>query len=652
MQALTQFHKMIKRIFFACFLVFGLSLNVLIPLGLTDDPKVSAAVDKQTAYQNQEVNLSIRISNAKGNIPAPRLPSFQGFDSFYSGRASHFTFINGRSSSAVEFNYVLVPKSTGVFRIDPVDIVIDGKSYQTEPIQVEVLGQPLSTSATPRLPVQQQTSTSQPFSPMSYPTQSGTSRAPQNTFVSPTDDDNIFLRVNANKRTVYSNEQVLLTYSLLTRYDTRYEGFETEPQTSGFWVEEFPMDKDIGKQTEVVNGKKYVRADVKKLALFPTAAGEYVIKPGSIKASVQIEETPTNFLDEFFNDSFFSRTGVFARRVDKILSAPEIMIVVKPLPEQEKPRSFGGAVGEFRLSSSVDKQDIKQNEPVTLQVVIEGEGNIETLRHPNVPELPDVKTYDADTKSEFFKAENLIAGKKTFEIIFIPKQSGTLEIPPLEFSYFNPHTEHYTVLKTESYQIKVTPSLSPLPELPKELAQEKLPDKKQVSVIGRDIRYIREQLKGPPPGAHFLFYFLLGLNVCLTVAALVLFVKDREERFLNANVMLKRERLAKKNAQKLLQKLDQFVKKSGGENQEAFFDEAERLTNQYFADKLNESPYGLTHELISEKLLQRSVPQEVIQKVQKFYDVCGFVRFGGAEAFETRASEITEAIHAILKEEL
>ena len=228
-----------------------------------------------------------------------------------------------------------------------------------------------------------------------------------------------------------------------------------------------------------------------------------MIKPGSVKASVQIEQRPSGLLDEFFNDSFFGNAGIFARRVDKILKSQPISVVVKPLPDADKPKSFNGAVGEFQMNSSVDKRSVNQNEPVTLQMVIEGDGNIETLTHPAVPDLPDVKIYDSDTKSDFFKVEGLVAGKKTFEIIFVPKLAGPLEIPSLEFSFFNPKTEKYVTLKTESYKIDVKPGNAQLPEIPKELQGTSITDKKEIDVVGEDIRYIHERTVTAGSGKNF-----------------------------------------------------------------------------------------------------------------------------------------------------
>ncbi len=618
-----------------------------------DQVTVAATVDKKTVSQDEEVSLNIKISGVSGNIPAPRLPSFQAFDSFYSGRASHFTFINGKSESLVSFNYVLVPKSTGAFQIQPIEVVVDGKIYKTEPIQIEVLTHSAAPpmQAPPVAPIANP-SPAQHQQPVSYSASPATPAYPSAPAVSSGGDENIFLRVVPSKYEVYTNEQLLLVYSLLTRYDTRYEGFEEEPETSGFWIEDFPMDKDIGKQTETVNGRKYVRADIKKSALFPTAPGEYVIKPGTIKASVQIQQRSNSFLDEFFNDSFFSGSGVFARRVDKLLTVPPIKITVKPIPEAGKPKSFNGAVGDFRIASSVDKRVINQNEPVTLRLVIEGQGNIETLARPPIPEMQDVKIYDSDTKSEFFKAQDLIAGKKTFEIIFIPRLAGSLAIPAVEFSFFNPRTGGYQTLTTERYEITVNQSFAPVPETPRELLDVTEKNKQEIKTEGREIRYIHERLA---PSRTWLNSYLTavgGLGGLFTLAGLILIGMRRNEAFLDSNTGLKRSRYALRNAAQQLKKLKNLMSKQGGKSQQRFFDDAERLMNQYLADKLNLSPQALTQNLIAEKLSERGISEEIIQKIRRFYDDCGMIRFAPPGSFSARSHEILGAIESILREKI
>ena len=257
---------------------------------------------------------------------------------------------------------------------------------------------------------------------------------------------------------MYQNEQLLLSYSLYTRYDTRYEGFEKEPETSGFWIEDFPMEREIARETVRVGGKKYVKADVKKMALFPTSPGNYTIQPGSLKVSIREEPQSSSVFDEFFSDSFFTGGSFFARRQNRLLNPSPLQLVVKPLPEDGKPGSFQGAVGQFRISASLDREKVKQNEPVTLKMTIEGEGNIETITRPKVPELTGFKTYDADTSSQLFKTGNVIGGTKSFEVVFIPQNDGKAYIPPLEFSYFDPRAEKYVTVRTPNFQIEVEKS--------------------------------------------------------------------------------------------------------------------------------------------------------------------------------------------------
>jgi len=628
-------------------------LMLILPATGRAEVQISAAVDKQTAYQNEEIHLSVRIAGSVKNLQAPRLPVMNAFDSFYSGRASHFSFINGRTQSTTEFSYVLVPKATGVFNLESIEVVIEGRVYRTQPIQIQILGQVAPTRVTPTRsrPQASRVQSPVPVTPISPRQAPGIMPAAQSG-PSQDDDQNIFLRVQPNKRQVYSNEQILLTYSLLTRYDTRYEGFHDEPEMSGFWVEEFPMERDIKKQTELINGRKYLRADIKKFALFPTSPGKYIIKPGSIKASIQIEQRPTSFLDEFFNDSFFSNSGVFSRRVDKILGTEPITVIVKPLPNRGKPEQFNGAVGQFRIASSLDRRVVDQNVPITLTIVIEGEGNIETLTHPPLPDLEEVKIYDSDTKSEFFKSKGLIAGKKTFEIILIPKQAGVLDIPSLSFSYFDPRSEKYVTIKTDSYQIQVNPSNALLPELPRSLEDTDISVQKEVKVVGRDIRYIHENMRIKQSGLRWYHQFLLAINFLLTVVLMGIIWQLQQAQVWSANQGLMRERFAKKSAGKTLQKLRKLTRQKSDEAHQLFFEEAERVMNQYLADKLNLSPHGLTIATISEKLFGRQASKEVIDDISKFYETCGMIRYAKGEGFESTAHDVLQSLEKILREKI
>jgi hypothetical protein len=596
--------------------------SVFAPFAQAEDARVSASLNKKSAQVGEEIRLSIRVTGQTTNLQAPRLPPLDGFDSYYTGRASHISMVNGVTSANVEFSYTLIPQKAGSFTLGPVQVQAGSKTLQTEPVSIEVTGSRLPSAQ----PVPQRTAVQQP----SVSSQAPAPMPPdQAVSVSPGSDDNIFVQAWVDKKTIYQNEQLLLTYSLFTRYDTRYEGFEKEPETSGFWIEEFPMDRDVPRETVRQNGKRYVKADVKKLALFPTAPGNYTIQPGSIKVSIREEPQGSSAFDEFFSDSFFTGGAFFARRQNRLLSPPPIQLVVKPLPESGKPAGFQGAVGSFRLSASIDREKVKQNEPVTLKMIVEGEGNIETITRPKVPELTGFKIYDADTNSKLFQADNVIGGSKSFEVVFIPKDEGKAFIPPLEFSYFDPRQGKYVTLKTPNFPIEVEHSEQAF-QMPQELAGNAI-FQKQVKSEGKDIRYIHEKLpEAFPAHAVDIFYTtLLWTDLVLFFLLVLLWMKDRQDRLFSKDEALRRRKTARTTAAANMGKLKKLANSSNDEDTAVFFADLEKAMIQYIADKWNLSPYGVTRQDLAEILTTHfGADSPLVKDVFSLYRLCDEFRFG------------------------
>ena len=608
-----------KKILLTALIFWG----VFVPSLQAEEVGVSANLDKRSVQVGEEVRLSIHVTGQSMNLQAPRLSQLDGFETYYTGRASHISIINGVSSTNVEFNYTLIPQRTGRFTLSPIEVRAGQSVFKTEPLEIEVLG------GQNQAPVMQAPS-QRVMTPSSIPPP-GTQSVFQDQapVVPPGTDDNIFVQALVDRKTLYQNQQVLLTYSLYTRYDTRYEGFDKEPETSGFWIEEFPMGRDVPRETVRTNGKRYIKADVKKLALFPTAPGNYTIQPGSLKVSIREEPQGSNAFDEFFSDSFFTGGAFFARRQDRLLTPPPIQLVVKPLPESGKPASFQGAVGIFRLSATIDKDKVKQNEPVTLKMVIEGEGNIETITRPKIPELTGFKTYDADTNSKLFQTENVIGGTKSFEIVFIPKEEGNSFVPPLEFSFFDPRQEKYVTLKTPNFPIQVEHSDQNF-QMPQELTGNAI-FQKRVKSEGKDIRYIAEKLPAvfSAHAVDWIYTILIWGDLLLFVLLLVLWVKDRQDRLFSKDQALRRRKTARGTASVNIHRLKKLAHSSKDEDTAAFFVELEKAMVQYIADKWNLSTYGVTRQDLEETLAAHFGAEDAhLKDVFELYHLCDESRFG------------------------
>lgn len=597
--------------------------GVFAPSLQAEDVGVSANLNKRSVQVGEEVRLSIRVTGQSMNLQAPRLPQLDGFETYYTGRASHISVINGVSSSNVEFSYTLIPQRAGHFTLNPIEVRTGQSVFKTEPLEIEVSG---GQNQAPGAQVPLQRAVTQPSRPSPVAQPVFQDQAP---VVPPGTDDNIFVQALVDRKTLYQNEQVLLTYSLYTRYDTRYEGFDKEPETSGFWIEEFPMGREVPRETVRMNGKRYVKADVKKLALFPTAPGNYTIQPGSLKVSIREEPQGASAFDEFFSDSFFTGGAFFARRQDRLLMPPPIQLVVKPLPENGKPASFQGAVGTFRLTATIDKDKVKQNEPVTLKMVIEGEGNIETITRPKVPALTGFKTYDADTNSKLFQTENVIGGTKSFEVVFIPKEEGSSFIPPLEFSFFDPRQEKYVTLKTPNFPVQVEHSDQNF-QMPQELTGNTL-FQKQVKSEGKDIRYIDEKLPEAfsARAVDGVYAILMWGDLILFVLLLVLWMKDRQDRLFSKDQALRRRKTARGTASANINRLKRLAHSPKEEDTAAFFVELEKAMVQYIADKWDLSTYGVTRQDLEETLATHFGAEDAhLKDIFELYRLCDESRFG------------------------
>ncbi len=616
---------------------------------------VSANLDKTSAHVHEEIHLTIRVEDASGNIQAPRIQGIDGFDIFYTGRASHLSFINGVSSSSVDFNYVLMPIKSGNFSLPPIEIPVGGQTFRTEPVQVQILqgeDSPDPASVNPPMLPNYQPPAPNPFpvaqQPVAAPVPSQGNNAPP-----PMGDDNIYVVAHTDKTTAYPNEQVLLTYSLYTRYDTRYEGFKDEPEVSGFWIEEFPLDQNAPREITVVNGKKYMKADVKKYALFPTAPSDYTIKPGVLKASVR-KDPQSSIFDDFFNDSFFSGGGFFSRREDVLLTPAPIQLKIQPFPESGKPKNFQGAVGSFRLSATVDKTSLKQDEPVTLSVIIEGEGNIETLKKPVVPQVDGFRTYDGDANHQLFKTGDRIGGRKTFEVVFIPTQPGRRVIPSLEMSFFNPWTRQYQTLKTQEFVLDVAKSdtVFTLPTAP----GTSVDLKKDIELEKKDIHFIQENLASTDwkRKVAFVMRLLLVLNGALMGLILFLFFSQQRADFFSRNIALKRRLNALRTAENQLKKVKSLMKAKEASQEIEYFEGVERVMMGYLADKFNLSPLGITRDVL-ENSLRHAVSDrtDLLDKVVWVFDTCDAARFARTsvkhEEKQKVNHELNEIIHQLEK---
>lgn len=606
---------------------------LLLPSTAFAQMTIETSVSRSRLAVGEELTLDIVISNAAGKISKPIFPSIDGFSSYSQGHSQEISIINGRTTSRSIFSYILIANSPGKKTIGPFDVIIGGKNIKVAAVQVDV---------TPDAPA-----SSGPSGMTAYSQAPVVAPPPRAMPGSGATDQDIFVKAWFDKDEVYVNEPATLTYTIYTRLSSTYKGFEKEPVTTGFWVEDFPPEKTIRRTEQIINGTRYVVADIRKMALFPTQVGVYTIDTGVVAATVEVRDQ--NDFDTFASYNIFGRRPAnfppsYATQVfSKSIAIPSQTLVVKALPETGKPDSFDGAVGDYRIDSSVDKSTVEEGSPITHRIRITGQGNINTVQTPSLPRMDDFKTYDSSSSANISKNRLTVEGEKVTETVLVPRRPGTFTLPQLEFSYFEPKSKNYRTLKTQAHTLVVKAAPESEGEaLPPVAATVQPVEKVEVAVFGQDIRYIKITEKGAALPFKGLtknpLYWLLNSALFLGALGLIFFASSKEgaSKDLRGTRLRRSHRVAKRK----LRSAAALLKKGRADE---FYSEIARALYGYFADKLNIASQSVTVETIRERLPEDEKASQALEEAKALFEELSLGRFAGA----VRDSEEMKKIYAM-----
>jgi len=584
-------------------------LVLLIPL-FAIAQTFTATVDETTVGDNQQFQISFTLSgqNLKGvrNLKPPSFSDFMALSG--PSQSTNIQFINGVQSASYSYSYILQAKRIGVFTIGKASIEFNGKLYETEPIKITVV------------------------KGSSLPKQKKKDGEISNEEIA----KNLFIRAIVNKRKVFLGEQVTVVYKLYTRLNIAAQmSINKLPQYQGFWTEELESSNNITFSTEMIDGKQFRVGTLKRAALFPTQTGKLEITPFELTVPIQLRRNRNrnNFFDDFFNDPFGA-----SQTVKYNATSNKVTINVLPLPATGKPESFNGAVGDFTLNAGIDKTTAKTNESMTLKVSISGKGNLELLKLPKLDLPAGFEKYEPKT-SENINRKNVISGKKTAEYLMIPRVVGKREIPPVEFSYFNPEKKKYFTLRSKSFALNITQG--------EKLIETEFTSKEDILKLGSDIRFIKtsnDDIYKKEESILFTTFFWAG-GIVPVILLLVLVGWKRKNDKLAGNLSLLHYQRARKVAKSRLKKAKKLMQEN---NHTEFYTEISLALFGYLEDKFHIPKAEFTIEKAADELRNAGVEETLIETVKKTAEDCEFVRFSpGAEkdsAMQSRYDQLAVVI--------
>ena len=578
--------------------------------------KITANAPQQVVVGQQfRLQYTVNTQDASGFHIGQMPDAFEVLMGPSTSTQSSFQMINGKTthSSSITYTYILSATKNGSFTLPAATVTAEGNQIQSNTVKITVSGQAQSASSGNGRQQQRQ-------------------QEPQmrdaGTAISPSD---LFIRVSASKKRVVEQEPVLLTYKVYSLVDLTNLDYHM-PDLQGVHTQEVPLPQQKSFSMEQYNGRQYKTVVWSQFVMFPQMPGKLKVPALTFNGIVLQRNRYVDPFEAFFNG------GSGYVEVKKQIVAPAVEIEVDALPQ--RPANFSGGVGRFSISASLDKTEVKANNPITMRVVVSGTGNLKLIKQPAVNFPKDFDCYDPKQTDKTRLTTNGVEGNVVYDFLVVPRHQGDFEIPAVEFVYYDTQAKQYKTATTESFKVHVEKGEGGTTTVQDFSGQE------DVKLLASDIRHIKTgDSEVQPAGEYYYgsgsYWGTIAGILLLFIVAVVTF---RKQALANADVAGARAGKANKVATKRLKKAAQLMK--AGKSSE-FYDEALRALWGYVGDKFNMPVEQLSQDNIRERLSERGVGEQPINDFLEAIAECEFERYAPGDPAGNMSKVYAKAMVAI-----
>ena len=569
--------------------------------------RFSATTERTTiALGEQATIVATLVTNRQLQVSeAPPVASTDAFTVLKSNSqqssSTSIQIINGKTTQTKEittrFYYYIIARKKGSFVFPAIPVSIGGKQYATSPIRFTVNDQPVS-------------------------------------------NPNIRTFFTISRKTLFTGEQAVLIYKVAQRAQARQSTDVGQGFNGALERIEASFGKDFGltrlftnqvsSGSERIDGEMYNVYSLRFL-LFPLSTGSVTIEPvpfqyQELSASRRRRRDP---FDDFFGGSFF---GGGVQATPKTSFTPKLTITVKALPTP--PSDFSGAVGSFTLLSNASPLEVPAGEAVTLKVALRGTTRPANMKDISLSGGNDYELFTPE-KSVFVDTGDAgISCRKTYKYLLIPRKEGTLVLPPVTYTYFDPKAVTYKTIKTDSITLTVTKGKDGKKERTHYLTQE------EIREVGKDIRYIKTDVllkhQSRHPYREPLFFLLFPLPIVLMLLSILYrFQSQHKDR----NIERTRRNRALSAA---LKKCNELTRQSSNVKNDAFLSGIAGIIEEYISHKFGFAATGRTLDELKDELFRYTTDPQTVEGLTTLIGKIDHFRFGGATLDEASRKEITE----------
>jgi hypothetical protein len=564
-------------------------------------PSFTTSLDRESVIVGETVVLTLKFEGVspKGMPSLPAIPGLQALGGVSSSVNSSFGPEGMSSSTSYSVN--LLAQRAGEFVIPALSIEIDGQKLQSQPVRLKVL------QSDPNSPGQD------------------------------LGDRLAFLSLSLPKKEMFVGEVLPVELRLYLRGDVVKI---SDPQIP-------PLRGDGFTASKFVQGERYTRrVGNNQFTIIPVLTVLTPIKDGqltldALNGSVMVyrQAGGRRQVNPFDIDSFF---GPPMEQQQIPLSIEQQTINVRPLPSENVPSGFNGAVGSYTMTFSAGPTNVAVGDPITVKVQISGHGNLDALNLPEQAEWRDFKTYPPTSKVETHDPLG-VQGTKSFEQIIVPQNPDIKTLPSLSFSYFDPDQKAYRLLTQPAVALMVRPSASaPPPTIatPGRTSQENAPPAQDIVEIKRQFGPLVQATT--PLLMRPWFVALQGVPMLAWVSLLVL--RRRIDNLANNPKLRRRLRVA----QVTRQGLNALRRHAAANDSDQFFATLSHLLQEQLGERLDLPASAITEAVVEENLQPRGVPETVLNPFRELFQTCNLARYAPIKSSQQLAAIIPK-VESVLR---
>lgn len=589
--------------------VAAFAVLVLVACGLAARPALAQAAATATVTIEPAIpaakayfTIALTVENAD-SAEAQSLPPIEGIRVVQGPNFQRSMQYDGRRMvTSITYSWRVIADEPGEYTIPAVPLTIGSRQARTEPHTFRV--RPPGADRDPALLREQY-------------------------------KESLFVTAEVSSAEPYVGQPIVLTFRLWVA-DVRinYHGLESPP-ISGFLQEKLGDERRYRRPGK--GGKVFTIVERSSL-LYPIEPGDRAIAPveAAIELLVTRDDPRRRRLFGDFDDPF----GILDSNADPVplsVRSEPITVKVKPLPEEGKPGSFAGAVGEFDMTANVSHREVAAGDPVTVSVELRGRGNFRNMGRPGfAARLDGFREYEPERKENVDVTEQGLFGTVTYTQAIVPEKPGSTEIPAVEFAYFDVAKGAYRTLRSGPFPLTVTEGKGPARPVVSERGSG-APGGTAIEILAEDVLPVLAPppafRRAEPPSLAALAAAALAPLASLAAAALV---ARRRERFRLDPLARRREAAAKVALARL--------RESGGP------DGAARAVAGFVADRLSLPAATATPAEVA-RLLEERGGASLAAETRDFLEECDRLRFAraaGAGA-ETEAADLGVRAEALLR---